>query len=76
MISYSKEDQREYYAERSAYLCILAGIEPRLITPETARDVKAGLALTLTGTALRKARAEVANIILFAGTIGFEDKDA
>jgi hypothetical protein len=73
MITYDRSDQSAYYAERSAYICVLAGLEPVLITPENLRNIKIGLTLTLTGSDLVKAKYEASNIAMFAGTLGFEE---
>lgn len=66
MIDYSKSDHETYLAERSAVLCILAGIEPQFITEENYNLVREALYLCLSGTQLRKALIELSGILYFS----------
>lgn len=66
MINYDKEDHGVYLAERSMYLCALAGVEPQFIDQTTYNPVREALYLTLSGAALRKALIELSGVLYFS----------
>lgn len=66
MINYNIDDHRGYVAERTAFVCLLAGIEPLAINVENYDTVRQALHLTLSGVALRKALTELSAIMYFS----------
>lgn len=66
MIDYDKTDHYSYLAERSLYLCALAGVEPELITADNYNSIREALYLTTTGVALRKALIELSGVLFFS----------
>lgn len=66
MIDYNREDHGIYLAERSFYLCSLAGIEPQFVDKTTYNSIREALYLTLSGAALRRALMELSGILYFS----------
>ena len=70
-ITYDHKDQSDYYKERCYYLCLLAGIEPMLISASNVEELEGPLYLTLSGSDSIRVRHEISNILLFSETIGY-----
>ena len=73
MIIYDQADQAAYYAERSAYLCAIAGTEPELISEQNYADMRALLYATLSGARLIRAINELTSILFFSVAVGYPE---
>lgn len=66
MINYDKEDHYNYLAERSLYLCSIAGVEPVFVDASNYEDIRDALYISLTGSRLREALIELSGILYFS----------